>query len=159
MAKFYAQPTSSSSTSTSIYHVFLSFRGPDTRKSFTDHFFKALIRAGVRTFRDEDEIETGEKIKLKVERAIKSSKMSIIIFSETYASSKACLEEVATILEHSKKSRHQFLSVFYHVEPAYIKDQALKGLPGVSATKENKKRWSMALKEVASIAGMHLKDQ
>ncbi|KAM7477683.1 hypothetical protein LguiA_025896 [Lonicera macranthoides] len=84
--------------------------------------------------------------------------MSIIIFSETYASSKACLEEVATILEHSKKSRHQFLSVFYHVEPAYIKDQALKGLPGVSATKENKKRWSMALKEVASIAGMHLKN-
>ncbi|KAM7481070.1 hypothetical protein LguiB_005653 [Lonicera macranthoides] len=83
MAKFYAQLTSSSSTSTSIYHVFLSFRGPDTLKSFTDYLFKALIRAGVRTFRDEDEIETGEKLKLKVERAIKSSKMSITIFSET----------------------------------------------------------------------------
>ena len=159
MANFYPQTTSSSSTSTCIYHVFLSFRGPDTRKSFTDHLFTALTRAGARTFRDEDEIETGEKIKLELERAIKSSKMSIIIFSETYASSKACLQEVETILEHSKRSQHQFLPVFYHVEPAYLKDQALKGLPGVDATKERKKRWSTALKEVASIAGMHLKDQ
>ncbi|KAM7477424.1 hypothetical protein LguiA_025637 [Lonicera macranthoides] len=154
----YTQTTSSSSTSTCKFHVFLSFRGPDTRTTFTDHLYTALTRAGVKTFRDEEEIETGEKIKLELERAIKSSKMSIIVFSETYASSKACLQEVETILEYSKISQHHFLPVFYRIEPANLKEQALKGLPHVDATEDRKKRWSMALKEVASVAGMHLKD-
>jgi hypothetical protein len=36
--------------------VFLSFRGEDTRKNFTDHLYTALVQAGIHTFRDDDEI-------------------------------------------------------------------------------------------------------
>ncbi|KAI8551776.1 hypothetical protein RHMOL_Rhmol06G0212900 [Rhododendron molle] len=39
----------SSSTSPCSYDVFLSFRGEDTRKSFTDHLYTALDYAGFAT--------------------------------------------------------------------------------------------------------------
>ena len=141
-------------TSKFTYDVFLSFRGIDTRKNFTDHLYKALKNACVETFRDDDEIERGENIKSELQRAIKESKMSIIVFSKDYTSSKACLEEVKTILRHHKTSEHAILPVFYHVEPAELKKQA-RDLPAG----DKKDEWGAALKEVASIAGMHLKDQ
>ncbi|KAM7493438.1 hypothetical protein LguiB_028047 [Lonicera macranthoides] len=152
-----ATQTSLSSNSGYTYDVFLSFRGIDTRKSFTDHLYKALKQAGVETFRDDDEIPRGENINSELERAIKQSRMSIIIFSKDYTSSSACLYEVTTILEHSKHSRHTILPVFYHVEPAELKQQA-RDLASV-LTKEDQKGWSKALEEVASMAGMPLKDQ
>ncbi|KAM7493437.1 hypothetical protein LguiB_028046 [Lonicera macranthoides] len=152
-----ATQTSLSSNSGYTYDVFLSFRGIDTRKSFTDQLYKALKQAGVETFRDDDEIPRGENINSELERAIKQSRMSIIIFSKDYTSSSACLYEVKTILEHSKHSRHTILPVFYHVEPAELKQQA-RDLASV-LTKEYQKGWSKALEEVASMAGMPLKDQ
>ncbi|KAK9266081.1 hypothetical protein L1049_021427 [Liquidambar formosana] len=38
------------------YDVFLSFRGEDTRKNFTDHLYSALKSAGINTFSDNDEL-------------------------------------------------------------------------------------------------------
>jgi hypothetical protein len=38
------------------HNVFLSFRGEDTRKSFTDPLYTALVHAEVHTFRDDDEL-------------------------------------------------------------------------------------------------------
>ncbi|KAM7490976.1 hypothetical protein LguiA_033897 [Lonicera macranthoides] len=58
-------PSSSSSSSPKPrwkYDVFLSFRGQDTRKTFADHLYTALINAGIRTFRDDDELQKGESI-------------------------------------------------------------------------------------------------
>ncbi|KAL7235619.1 hypothetical protein ACSBR1_019001 [Camellia fascicularis] len=51
-----------SSISHCTYHVFLSFRGKDTRKTFTDHLYTALVQAGFRTFKDDEDIESGEII-------------------------------------------------------------------------------------------------
>ncbi|GJT73334.1 NB-ARC domains-containing protein [Tanacetum coccineum] len=51
------------------YDVFLSFRGEDTRNSFTDHLYDALKRAGISTFRDSEEINRGEELKPEIERA------------------------------------------------------------------------------------------
>ncbi|KAM7480791.1 hypothetical protein LguiB_005374 [Lonicera macranthoides] len=152
-----ATQKSHSSNSGYTYDVFLSFRGIDTRKSFTDHLYKALKQAGVETFRDDDEIPRGENINSELKRAIKQSRMSIIIFSKDYTSSSACLYEVDTILEHSKHSKHGILPVFYHVEPAELKQQARDLAPVL--TKEYQKGWSLALEEVASMAGMPLKEQ
>ena len=39
------------------YHVFLSFRGEDTRKSFTDHLHTALKQEGAITFRDKENLD------------------------------------------------------------------------------------------------------
>ncbi|CAL9006548.1 unnamed protein product [Prunus brigantina] len=57
-----ADPQTSSSNASRYcrYHVFLSFRGEDTRKTFTDHLYTALVNEGFRTFRDDDEVERGE---------------------------------------------------------------------------------------------------
>jgi hypothetical protein len=52
------------------YQVFLSFRGEDTRKNFTDHLYTALVQAGIHTLRDDDEIGRGENIKSELQQAI-----------------------------------------------------------------------------------------
>ncbi|KAM7466396.1 hypothetical protein LguiB_013958 [Lonicera macranthoides] len=39
------------------YDVFLSFRGADTRNGFTDHLYNNLVGAGVRTFRDNNDLQ------------------------------------------------------------------------------------------------------
>ncbi|GFY89440.1 hypothetical protein Acr_06g0013800 [Actinidia rufa] len=139
------------------YDIFLSFRGLDTRKNFTDHLYHALNRAGFRTFRDDDEIRRSENINSELRKAIRQSKMSVIVFSEDYASSNACLFEVQTILEQCKKSDHSILPVFYDVDPGRVKEQA-RDLEKKDSTEKAKGR-SAALKEVASMAGMVLQNQ
>ncbi|KAM7518911.1 hypothetical protein LguiB_017873 [Lonicera macranthoides] len=100
------------------YQVFLSFRGEDTRKAFTDHLYTALLQAGLRTFRDDDDIEGGKRLELELRKAIHGSRISIIVFSKNYASSKWCLDEAMMILEWSRTSGHEVLPVFYHVDPS-----------------------------------------
>ena len=109
-----------SSTSQSSYDVFLSFRGEDTRWIFVDHLYTALVNGGFRTFRDDDGIERGENIKIELERAIKESKVSIIVFSKNYASSSSCLDELVMILKRQKIGdfHHMVLPMFYGVDPS-----------------------------------------
>uniref|UniRef100_A0A3Q7EWU0 ADP-ribosyl cyclase/cyclic ADP-ribose hydrolase n=1 Tax=Solanum lycopersicum TaxID=4081 RepID=A0A3Q7EWU0_SOLLC len=64
------------------YDVFMSFRGEDTRKTFTDQLYKALMDEGYQTFRDDNEIERGEDIKSELNKAIHSSKSSIFVLSK-----------------------------------------------------------------------------
>ncbi|KAJ6978678.1 TMV resistance protein N isoform X2 [Populus alba x Populus x berolinensis] len=62
------QESYSSRFSNCKYQVFLSFRGEDTRKNFTDHLYKALVDAGIHTFRDDDEIRRGENIDSELQK-------------------------------------------------------------------------------------------
>ncbi|KAG5526080.1 hypothetical protein RHGRI_032393 [Rhododendron griersonianum] len=122
-------PFSSSSSSSKPelkgrYDIFLSFRGSDTRKKFTDHLNHALMCEGFQTFRDDDEIERGDVIESELLEAIRNSRMSVIVLSENYANSTACLFELQTILELCKKSDHFVLPVFYEVEPEVLKGQS-----------------------------------
>ncbi|TYJ12231.1 hypothetical protein E1A91_A11G335300v1 [Gossypium mustelinum] len=64
------------------YDVFLSFRGEDTRKNFTDHLYDALKRNGIVTFRDEPKLEAGEGIAPELFKAIQQSWCSVIVFSK-----------------------------------------------------------------------------
>ncbi|XP_052176027.1 disease resistance protein RPV1-like isoform X2 [Diospyros lotus] len=165
----------SSSISWSSYHVFLSFRGKDTRWTFIDHLYIALVNAGFRTFRDDDEIERGENIKLVLERAIKESKVSIIVFSKNYASSNWCLDELVMILERQKMGdfRHMILPVFYGVDRSQVrkqnedyaeafmrhKAQFKGGKSEANKWMEKLKRWRKALEEATNLPGMALHDQ
>ena len=173
-----ASSSSSSSTfasrSSSSYHVFLSFRGEDTRWTFVDHLYTALTNVGFRTFRDDDEIQRGESIKVELRRAIEESRVSVVVFSRNYASSSWCLDELAMILGRRRRgdSGHVVLPVFYGVDPSDVRKQ--KGVyaeafarheerfnkfevgEGEAAKewKEKLKGWREALKEVAGLAGM-----
>ncbi|GKC90354.1 TMV resistance protein N-like protein [Tanacetum coccineum] len=121
---------SSSSSSISChpcysYDVFLSFRGEDTRRSFTDHLYAALTQAGIRTFRDDDEMERGKLLEVELKKAICESAISIIVFSTNYASSKWCLDEVLTIIEENERlsSKHEVVPVFYNIGPSDVRNQ------------------------------------
>ncbi|XP_057493672.1 disease resistance protein RPV1-like [Actinidia eriantha] len=113
----------SSSTPRFAYHVFLSFRGKDIRKTFIDHLHTALLQAGIHAFRDNDEIERGEDIELELKKAIEQSRISIVVFSKDYASSGWCLDELVKIVERKKTSGQVVLPVFYDVDPSYVRNQ------------------------------------
>ncbi|PKI77194.1 hypothetical protein CRG98_002404 [Punica granatum] len=73
-------------TSGTTYQVFLSFRGPDARQGITDVLYYAIIDAGIRVFRDDEEIQKGEDIGEEILRAIEESRIFVPIFSINYAS-------------------------------------------------------------------------
>ncbi|CAI0428180.1 unnamed protein product [Linum tenue] len=84
------------------YDVFLSFRGPDTRYQITDILFRALVRLKIHTFKDDDELRTGEEIWPSLVNSIGHSKIYVPIFSKSYAHSRWCLKELAEIVENLK---------------------------------------------------------
>ncbi|XP_019150986.1 PREDICTED: disease resistance protein TAO1-like [Ipomoea nil] len=155
--------SSSSSLPRKNYDVFLSFRGEDTRKSFTDHLFAALCRAGVHTFRDAEELRKGEDISTDLFTAIQESMVSIIVFSKTYASSRWCLEEVVKIVECKEKAKQVVLPVFYHVDPSEVRNQT--GEFGVALAlhqqrfgTEKVSQWKTTLTKVANFSGWDLRN-
>ena len=78
--------SSSSFTQFKNFDVFLSFRGEDTRLGFIGHLYNALRQRGINTFID-DNLKKGEEISIGLLKIIESSMISIIVFSENYASS------------------------------------------------------------------------
>ncbi|XP_023756518.1 disease resistance protein RUN1 [Lactuca sativa] len=155
--------SSSSMASTSphgSYDVFLSFRGEDTRDSFTDHLYHALNRAGINTFRDNEEIDRGEKLNPEIGRAVKESRASIVVLSPNYATSTWCLDELLSILKQRKECNHFVLPVFYHVDPSDVrkhnKNFAIQVKANQRWTDHNVNQWKRALREVADLAGMVL---
>ncbi|TQD92533.1 hypothetical protein C1H46_021869 [Malus baccata] len=147
------------------YDVFLSFRGEETRKTFTDHLYTALNNAGFLTFRDDDELERGEDIKPGLQKAIQQSRTSVVVFSKDYASSRWCLDELVLILERKRTtSDHVVLPVFYDVDPSHVRKQT--GSVGKAFARSQKNQssekvegWRKALTEIADLAGMVLQNQ
>ncbi|GMP78096.1 hypothetical protein CsSME_00034162 [Camellia sinensis var. sinensis] len=105
------------------YDVFLSFRGEDTRKNFTDHLYEALVQAGIRTFRDDDELPRGREISSELLKSIEESRISIVVFSRNYASSRWCLDELVKIIECKKTLGQLVLPIFYDVCPSDVRKQ------------------------------------
>ena len=115
---------------------------------------------GIHTFID-DELPRGEEISTELLEAIKSSRSFIIVFSENYASSTWCLDELVEILE-CKKNRQMVLPVFYRVDPSEVRNQ--KGKFGEALEKhegnniKKVQRWREALNKAGSISGLTYKD-
>ncbi|XP_062024589.1 disease resistance protein RPV1-like [Rosa rugosa] len=105
------------------YDVFLSFRGEDTRDNFTDHLYSALCRKGIKTFID-NKLDRGEEISDALLKAIEESRISIVVFSKTYASSKWCLDELVKILQCKKSKNQMVRPVFYKVDPSNVRNQS-----------------------------------
>ncbi|KAI5322074.1 hypothetical protein L3X38_031146 [Prunus dulcis] len=166
MARFRHQEASSSTSSPSpcCYDVFLSFRGEDTRKNFSDHLYTACVEKGFNTFRDDEELERGVDIKPELKKAIQQSRSSVIVFSKDYSSSRWCLDELVFILEQKRISEHVVLPVFYDVDPSQVRNQTGCVAEAFSRHEENQlstnkvKQWRAALREVADLSGMVLQN-
>ncbi|XP_075673046.1 disease resistance protein RPV1-like, partial [Castanea sativa] len=156
----------SSSTTQWKYDVFLSFRGIDTRRSFTDHLYAALKRNGIFAFRENEELERGKYISTELLKAIEESRFAIVIFSINYAFSTWCLDELAKIVKCMKETGLTVLPIFYDVDPCDVRKQM--GTFGQAFNehaerfKENVEKietWRFALREVTSLSGWHLQDR
>ncbi|XP_042964793.1 disease resistance protein RUN1-like [Carya illinoinensis] len=122
----FSSPSSSSpppSTPRWSYDVFLSFRGTDTRNNFIASLYATLCQGGIKTYRDDNDLERGEIISPTLLKAIEDSMISIIVLSPNYASSSWCLEELTKILECRKTKQQIVLPVFYHVDPSEVRKQ------------------------------------
>ncbi|KAH0751253.1 hypothetical protein KY290_030485 [Solanum tuberosum] len=103
------------------YDAFLSFRGDDTRNNFVAHLYKRLQDIGINVFKDDMKLERGKFISTELLKAIEESRTAIIIFSEDYASSTWCLEELTMIMECVDKKEQKAYPVFYNVKPSDIR--------------------------------------
>ncbi|KAJ9552222.1 hypothetical protein OSB04_016267 [Centaurea solstitialis] len=155
----------SSSTSSYIprtsfkYDVFLSFRGEDTRTSFVDHLYHALKLENIETYKDDKNLERGKKISMELIQAIEDSRFHVIIFSENYASSSWCLDELVKIIEcQETPTEHTVYPIFYHVEPTQVRNQ--NGEFGKAFAKhemaEAAQKWKEALVKATSFSGRDL---
>ncbi|XP_048133490.1 disease resistance protein Roq1-like [Rhodamnia argentea] len=142
------------------YHVFLSFRGTDVRNCFVGHLYAGLDHTGIHTFVDSEELRKGEQISPALMKAIEGSRAAIIVFSENYASSPWCLEELARIMECQEQRDLKVFPVFYKVEPREVRtprgsyreamaEYELKFGKGSDIVK----RWKKALSNAGSLSG------
>ncbi|CAL8176424.1 unnamed protein product [Prunus armeniaca] len=146
------------------YDVFLSFRGEDTRYTFTSHLYAALCSKKIKTYID-DILERGEQIAPALFEAIETSKLSVIIFSKNYASSTWCLDE----LVHIPRCKARGDSLFYQFFTASthhmfkisreVMHMHFLNLKHVSTFKDSTEgvmkvwKWRDALKAAANMAG------
>ncbi|XP_010430284.1 PREDICTED: disease resistance protein RML1B-like [Camelina sativa] len=145
------------------FKVFSSFHGPDVRKTFLSHLREQFKRKGITMFNDED-IKRSAMISPALKKAIKESRISIVILSKKYASSRWCLDELVEILECQKAGGQMVMTIFYQVEPSDVRNQ--KGDFGNAFNKtcalkmncKEKKKWSEALNYVGNIAGENFKN-
>ncbi|XP_010418428.1 PREDICTED: disease resistance protein RML1B-like [Camelina sativa] len=154
--------SSSSLYRTWQYRVFTSFHGPDVRKTFLSHLRKQFNCNGITMF-DDQGIERSQTIANALTRAIKESRISIVVLSKNYASSGWCLNELVEILECKEDMGQIVMTVFYGVDPSDVRKQT--GDFGMAfnetctrKTEQDRQRWSQALNDVGNIAGEHLQN-
>ena len=155
--------SSSSSIPGSDYDVFLSFRGEDTRHTFTDHLYELLRLKAIDVFRDSEKLQLGQVIASELIQAIEKSQYAIVVFSEKYADSRWCLDELAEIVECRRNKGLKVVPVFYHVDPSNVRKQTG---PFEKAFDEHQKndridrekiqKWKDALTEVGNLSGEHV---
>ncbi|KAL3006562.1 hypothetical protein AAZX31_08G285200 [Glycine max] len=130
-----ASPSTKSNDSQKEHEVFLSFRGEDTRNTFTGHLNAALKRYAIRTYIDHN-LKRGDEISHTLLNAIEKANLSVIVFSKTFATSKWCLDEVGQIV----------VPIFYHVDPSMLGNQT-------GSNMEKVQRWRKALTDAANHSG------
>ncbi|KAL5553913.1 hypothetical protein UlMin_041314 [Ulmus minor] len=136
------------------WDVFLSFRGEDTRYTFTNLLYDSLAKNGVRVFLDNDGLNRGDEIAPSLLEAIDDSAAAIVVLSPRYGDSRWCLEELAKICDCGKL----ILPVFYQVDPSDVRRQ--KG-PFEDDFRNHEKKfeshkvlqWRKAMQKVGGIAG------
>ncbi|CAN1270498.1 Disease resistance protein L6 [Linum perenne] len=148
---------------TGEYEVFMSFRGPDVRQTFADFLYSCLVRSKIRTFRDEEELPKGETLGPSLVKAITESKICIPIFTQRYASSKWCLQELAKMVECWKTGKgHLILPIFYLMDPRDVRHH--EAGPYKEAFEQHSLKhdpqtvmeWREALQEVGQMKGWHV---
>ncbi|KAI9111687.1 hypothetical protein K1719_017377 [Acacia pycnantha] len=136
--------------------LFISFAA-DTRSGFTSHLEASFTRHGIVPFLDH-KIERGDEIFPALLRAIKLSKISIIVFSKYYATSKWCLDELAKIMECERNREQVVIPVFYRIKPSEVREQS--GTYEAAFAEHERcyqrrgvRQWRNTMKDAANLSG------
>ncbi|TQD98040.1 hypothetical protein C1H46_016305 [Malus baccata] len=154
--------SSSQSSNRWKYEVFLSFRGDDTRTTFTDHLFIALRNAGINTSIDY-QLRRGEKIQSELDQKIEGSRIAVIVFSKRYAESRWCLRELSKIMRCLKDQEgKKVCPIFYNVDPSQVRKQTDSFREAFQKHEKDEdpnevKQWREDLKASADLVGWNLK--
>ncbi|KAM2101059.1 hypothetical protein TB1_027522 [Malus domestica] len=149
----------SSSSSAPDWDVFLNFRGEDTRSTFICHLYKALVQNSIKTFIDVEKLRKGNDLS-QLLTEISDSRLSVVVFSQNYASSTWCLKELVQILQCMDQKKQIVLPIFYRVEPSQVRkiegsfEEAFSEHEhDPNADMEEVQRWRSALKRAANLIG------
>ncbi|XP_048435658.1 disease resistance protein Roq1-like isoform X2 [Pyrus x bretschneideri] len=141
------------------YDVFVSFRGEDTRRGITSHLHAALLQKKIETYIDY-RLQKGEEIGPALLEAIEKSTHSVIIFSQNYASSTWCLDELVHILECKERHGQKVIPVFYDINPSDVRKQHGSYADAFAQLEKRFKdsidkvhKWRVALKAAADLSG------
>ncbi|KAL8258307.1 hypothetical protein R6Q59_030348 [Mikania micrantha] len=122
------QSTHVSSSQSWEYDVFISFRREDTRKTFIDHVYSNLAYQHIITYRDDHTISKEASATSSFIKGVQKSRIAIIFFTQSYASSSCCLDELAFIIKNSIERGQIVFPIFYDVKPSeVIKQTGLYG--------------------------------
>nr|AXU93564.1 RPP4/RPP5-like protein [Arabidopsis thaliana]AXU93565.1 RPP4/RPP5-like protein [Arabidopsis thaliana] len=151
-----------SSSSSLRYDVFPSFSGVDVRKTFLSHLIEALDRRSINTFMDHGIVRSCIIADALI-TAIREARISIVIFSENYASSTWCLNELVEIHKCYEKGDQMVIPVFYGVDTSEVRKQIGKFGDVFKKTCEDKeedqkRRWVKALTDISNLAGEDLRN-
>ncbi|XP_015159497.1 TMV resistance protein N-like [Solanum tuberosum] len=148
------------------YDVFLSFRGVDTRRTFTGHLYEGLENSAICTFQDDKRLEIGDSIPEELLKAIEESQVALVIFSKKYATSRWCLNELVKIMECKEEKGLIVIPVFYDVYPSVVRkqkksfkvafDQHESEYANDDEGKQKVKGWRTALSAAADLKGCNV---
>lgn len=145
-----------------VYDVFISHRGPDAKKTLASLIYYRLRNRGLSVFLDQNEMDRGEVIQHAICKAIQTARIHVAIFSQSYAESTWCLEELNLMWESKKEGRSSIITVFCDVGPRdlrriekgsyaqFFEEHKSKG----RVSEEVLKKWKDALKNVSFISGI-----
>ncbi|KAK6775013.1 hypothetical protein RDI58_026014 [Solanum bulbocastanum] len=151
------------------YVVFLSFRGEDTRKTFTGHLYEGLKNRGILTFQDDKRLEQGDSIPEELMKAIEKSQIALVVFSRNYATSRWCLNELVKIMKCKEEENGQtVIPIFYDVDPSHVRNQS-ESFAVAFAEHESRYKddvegmqkvqgWRTALTAAANLKGYDIRD-
>ncbi|KAF7849735.1 hypothetical protein BT93_L0340 [Corymbia citriodora subsp. variegata] len=154
--------SSSSSEAKWLFDVFLSFRGQDVRHGFLADLHRCLLHGGINAYIDSEDLRPGDQISPALKKAIKESRIAVLVFSENYASSRWCLDELVKVMECKRLKGQLVLPVFYRVGPMAIRWQTesygkalARHEERLGKDSERVKKWREALFEAANLSGWH----
>ncbi|KAH0668329.1 hypothetical protein KY285_029535 [Solanum tuberosum] len=78
---------------------------------------------GIFTFQYDKRLEYGDSIPKELMKAIKDSKVALVVFSKNYATSRWCLDELVKIMECKDKNGQTVIPIFYDVDPSHVRNQ------------------------------------
>ncbi|KAF7842759.1 TMV resistance protein N [Senna tora] len=113
-----AVATSTTTTSTCAWDVFINHCGVDTKRNIVGLLHDNLVaKHGIPTFLDRSSMKAGDKMIPKIEEAIDGCKVGVVVLSPRYCHSYFCLHELALLVEAKKR----IVPIFFDVKSSQLR--------------------------------------